>query len=830
MSRFNKCVSEIIQASGDRLSKREAAELLRKFNKVAKDVDISTRAEALRDILDNAALNMVNRNTIAATHAKHVGLLEEMSHDNMFKSTLARLEDIRTGVTKRKGATPTEPKKPVNKLVTQAFNSLWYGDPKNKNGLVHKWEAARSVFHVALAGELEQRNLLDHWRDKDTLTSAVEIVWDPSAKPHSAEAQEIASVLKGVQRLSVRKLNTAGSYVTDTPRVLMNSRVADPAKVRTMGKANFVKFVKSLDLDTDAISGLEELDLDEYLNTVYENMARGGQYKAPTGAFDGIGGLTKSRFQNLAANNSLDYEIPFANGKAFFEFYKALSDEPLQSYLTRRTDQIGRAVGLMNAFGPTPERTIERVLKSLEPYMDEGDKSFLLGLTADESGKTRLDKAKDLGKMPIDLINHIFHDAKPSDALAYMDGSTSAPVSLAGARTGASIRGLATMSSLANGVFMQLTDLPIKVAQLFTLGRNPMQGLIAPIEALGKAFPDHEQKMFYARLGLGADQMRHALTHELGQVGYTPNLISRTMDWYFKLNLMGPFDLLQKRQSADFISSELAWGLKNPNMKSGTVERFKAYGFTEDELIVLRDQIVDFKGVEVVSPERIAEFDDELYSKYLGTVHNIITELTPTPGVREKAITLKGTRPGTPEGELWRTAMMFKNYPIMLMSRVYPTIKYEHGMSGMLSMMTSMFLMWYIGDSLKALSQGKTPRDMTITENVILGMTRSGLGGLYSDFILADYHKHGMNFTTSLFGPVAGKADDLAALGSAAFAGEATPNMAVNTAKRLVPNIHIGQTLLDKTLMYGIMESLDPGITQRSERRLQEKTGQQRIF
>lgn len=822
MAGFAECVEEIIRASGGILSKRDAAALLRKFNDTAQRMSAADRYAALDAMLTEARNNMVQRNQIYAIHNKRSALQHEIKvKDAASKIDLLLME--------------------TGKGVKEAFDTLLFGNAKHPAGLVQIWSGAVDRFNIALGGELEAADLLGHWQDPDTLANAIDVAFDPSAPVATPEAQKIGNILRQVQKLAYRRLNEAGAYVLDTPRILFNSKGADPALVRAFGKEEFINYVKTLDLDERYFDGMDNYEVDEFFGKVYDNLAEGNNYRAPSGTFDGVGGLTASRYRQLATGFSIDYDIPFASAESYKDFMKTFSSEPLQAIIARRVDQIGRGVGLMEAFGPVPERFFDELLAQFSDRMTENEKAFLLSKTA------KAGTFKDIMAAPLKGIVNFYSDAHPKAVLADLSGITKAPVDTNLARFWSGFRALTSMAALKAGVFLQMTDLPIKGAILSRFG-DKAEAALAPFTAIASAFPDKEKQLFYRRMGIGLQLLQNNLALEVSGGASKASLWARfkgvrmahILDVYFKLNGMAIYDRVQKQSSADFLSSNLAWALGNPEGK-GILDQFARYGFDEADFTKLRTAVVEFDGIHMIDPQVVRDTDDKLYEKFLGIMGRIVNDATPTPGVRERAVLDKGTRPGTWEGEMLRTFMMFKSYPVMLMTRIFPRIHYEQGVAGVMSTMVSMALMWYLGDSLKQLADGKTPKSLGKAETWALMATRSGFGGIYSDLITSEYDRYGMDFASAVGGPVVGRLNDLASLYSAAvhfeqnqetgeFKSRLTGKMAMAKLRKAMPNVFYFQTMLDRSLLYGIMESIDPGSLQESDKRLQEQFGQQRLF
>ncbi|HWT40379.1 MAG TPA: hypothetical protein VN081_03895 [Dongiaceae bacterium] len=811
MAGFNECVAKIVEAAGESLSKREAAELLRKFNDTTKHLSTEQRVASLREMMDEFQANMVQRNQVYGVFAKQTELL----HAQALQTASARMDNAMKG----------------GMSVKAAVDTLLYGHPGTvgpdgarvagrRDGLVTMFEGTRTRFNTFLAGRLQEMGLLGHWHDEQTLKSAIDVAFDHTAQVNSQEAQQIGNILAEANKLGASRLNKAGAYVLPTPRVLFNSKVANPAKVAAMGKQAFIDMVNGLELDKSFFRGMEDTEIEKYLGDVYDKLSKGGQYQAPTGNFDGIGGLTKERYRNLANSNSLDVDIPFATADAFKQFAAATSDEPLTAFITRRMDQIGRSVGLMENFGPAPERFLDDLMGKYADKMSDKDKSFLLnkGVPITDRGKLTMFTA------PFEVIKNWTLDAHPADALAEMLGKTSNPADPSFAAIGRGLRNWASMASLGQGVFAQLTDLPIRVAQVIKYGQDPFEALMHPLTQFAELLPTDQQKQFYTDMGLAAETMVHTLAENTSGG-------SKVMDTYFKLNGMAWPDIMGKRFTASYMARSLGAALERGE-DHAILDLFRSYGFTEAEFEKMKGALGNIPGLEgkVIDPRALESVDGKLFERYLSAMQDIVNTATPTPGVRERAISNKGTRAGTLGGEALRIAMQFKNYPSMLINRVYPSIRYEHGIQGRLATMASMLAFYYIGDSMKQLSQGKTPQSLANPANMASLMVRSGMGGIYSDMMLHDYSRNGMGLADLVAGPVTGRIGDLASLGSAAVQGKATPVMAAQKISRAMPNVFLTKTVLEHTLIHAMMEMSNPGSVARSYARLKKETGQERLF
>lgn len=154
---------------------------------------------------------------------------------------------------------------------------------------------------------------------------------------------------------------------------------------------------------------------------------------------------------------------------------------------------------------------------------------------------------------------------------------------------------------------------------------------------------------------------------------------------------------------------------------------------------------------------------------------------TTTAGPRERAVLNMGTKAGTPEGEIMRLVTRFKSFTAQSIniSRTFTNatpnpelLKRGILASGDRATMSTVSRMTqyvvfgtalaYLGDSLYRASNGKAPEDPRDVNTWIGAVTKSGLGGMHTDFFLGDWGKSApgekpkFNFAETLVGPTLG--------------------------------------------------------------------------
>jgi hypothetical protein len=236
---------------------------------------------------------------------------------------------------------------------------------------------------------------------------------------------------------------------------------------------------------------------------------------------------------------------------------------------------------------------------------------------------------------------------------------------------------------------------------------------------------------------------------------------------------------------------------------------------------------------------------DNLGSYYSdAAAHGIVT-----PGVRERAMVLGNTQPGSFNGELARYISQFKMWPLaavnqMLGREIYlATSKGDAAFNIGVMIATSMvggYLRMVINDA----ARGNPQRDPLRPQTMIAALAQGGGVGILGDFLFGETNRMGGGVLTTAVGPVA---TDANALGNIflRFRQDATDSDPDVRAKALdhawpdlmrfgiahVPfaNLVYLKGALDYMLFYHMFEAASPGWYDRSNERLQRETGRTMI-
>lgn len=197
-----------------------------------------------------------------------------------------------------------------------------------------------------------------------------------------------------------------------------------------------------------------------------------------------------------------------------------------------------------------------------------------------------------------------------------------------------------------------------------------------------------------------------------------------------------------------------------------------------------------------------------------------------SPDIMTRAAMQQGSKAGTLGGEIARSAMLFKSFPLAVWQKHARRLRSIDSTSGKIAysaaMMTGLTLFGALAVQLTDMANGKNPRDMTTGKFWAAAFAKGGGLGVFGDIM---YTGMGGNTTsgqpnwTNLLGPVFGKGAQLAnlTLGNITPALEGKQTHAASEASSFViqntPFIRLWylKTAVDHMFLHDLQEELSPG-------------------
>lgn len=534
-----------------------------------------------------------------------------------------------------------------------------------------------------------------------------------------------------------------------------------------------------------------DADMTAFLNESWNTISSGGTNKIQPGQFQGKAGLAG----NPASKTR---ELHFAGPDEFAAYQQVYGGKSVLGAMQAHVGRMARDIALAENLGPNWRGTVQRARDTMRQAGDS----------------TRVN----VGAGNFDV----------GTAFETMAGTYNQPAHAQIAQVMQGARNLQVAAKLGGAVLSSITDAATLVV---TAGyhRLPMlQTLGNVLRAFG---PD--AKRFADRAGLIGDSMISDMNRwaegNLGH-GWTSKLANATMQasllnaWTdsmrrgFGISMMGAMGEMSRR----------AWGA----LDAGDRVRLERAGFTAADWTHLQAVVPEqWSGQRMLTPEAIHALPidqatrDTLAAKVLGYITDESEFAVVNPDLATRTIAQGGTAKGTATGELWRSVMLFKSFPIAMITRHWRRALSDEtiGAGGKLAytgaLLVGLTTMGYLAMSAKDVAKGKDPRDVDSPKTWGAAFLQGGGFGIFGDFLFADQNRFGNSLTETLAGPLFGTLSDLVKLtvGNAQEAAQGKDTHAAAEAVRFLSSNTPGSSLwyarsaLDRVFLHQLQESLSPG-------------------
>lgn len=517
----------------------------------------------------------------------------------------------------------------------------------------------------------------------------------------------------------------------------------DTARIRKVGKEGWVaKTLPLMDrsryLRPDGTRMADD-ELADVLRNAYDTLASEGINKQVAGQFKGSG--------KRANRGSDQRQIHFADGEAWAAYMTDFGRGSIYDAMMGHVAGMARDITLVEVYGPDVNATHRLML--------------------DEARVTD-------GKAASDPLVP-WHSVDPETYLKIVTGQVGTPKSEGLARTGAMLRNIQTAAKLGGAVISSVTDLGT-LAVTAGYNRLPYWQLLKDIGAQTSS----EARDFMATHGMIAESVADSMNRWSGDhlgTNWSGKMANSVMKWSLMNawtdGLRQGFTLSMNAAMAKMAKSE--WGALAERDRA----RLQRSGITEQDWQSLRQvKPTMFKGRELLTPDNIrAAGDDALAQKVFGFVFDESEYAVVNPDLTTRAVmTFGGQQAGTVPGEIARTAMQFKSFPIAMISRHWRRMmEGDLGPDGTpvavnrmaygAAMLLTTTALGMVAFQAKQVLAGKDPVDPDENPKVWLRALAQGGGlAIVGDMFLADSFGGDVvsGFAKSVIGPTFGTAAELA--------------------------------------------------------------------
>lgn len=555
-------------------------------------------------------------------------------------------------------------------------------------------------------------------------------------------------------------------------------------KVRNAGYKVWRDFiVDKLDLGKmfdDAGQPMTRQSLEATLTHVYNNIHTDGWFDRTPGASGG------KKVANRRADSRF---LIFRDADSWMAYQEAFGSNNPFDAMMGHISGMSRDIALMEILGPNPNATIRWLKDMVEKDAQLGDGSLL---------RNARNSTKRIQEM-YDTITGTANTPIDERVAAYAQGT----------------RAFLSSALLGRAVLSATTDVGFQWTTRMFNGL-PAANVISSYAKMLK--PGDGRKA--VRSGLLADEWSK---RGAGQARYTgealgPEVASRVNDAVLRASGLSPWTQAGRWAFGMEVMGMLADNADKPFSKLNPrfARMLERYGVgSEDWQKIRKTPIHDEDGLHVL---RAIDIEDEaLGDRVLGMIGSETNYAVPTATIRARSFMNVG-QPGTIIGEVARSALMFKSFPVsMIMLHGWRMVdrpgfagkfKYAAAMSVSTMMMGALVL------QMKDITGGKDPRPMADPRFWTQAFIQGGGAGIFGDFIMSTENRVGGGIAETMAGPMAGFIEDVAAVPWELTKGEDAnvTGKLLKLPERYTPggSLWYAQLAFKREILDQVREALDP--------------------
>jgi hypothetical protein len=341
-------------------------------------------------------------------------------------------------------------------------------------------------------------------------------------------------------------------------------------------------------------------------------------------------------------------------------------------------------------------------------------------------------------------------------------------------------------------------------------------------------------RAYAARLSVGADAYISGLlaASRYSEVS-ADKITSRISDFVYKATLLTPWTEAGRNAfGVEFLTTlgEQA-GKKFDKLPAELQTAFSRYGIDPQKWEIIRQadaiskhgvKALDLQSIPAIPGVKPAEVEETM-RRVNDMVLSEMDYAVVSPDARVKAITTMGLPQDSLVGQLVRSGMMFKSFPIASMTTHLMRGLSEQGFTGKAaylgSLMVALTAMGAVSLQTKEIIKGKDPQDMTTAGFWGNAFLQGGGLGIYGDFLYSGINgadRYGSNLVTTALGPMARLANDVVNL-TAGNLGQFLKDKDTNFGREMTkflrfytPDLWYTRTALDRILFDQLQEMVDP--------------------
>jgi hypothetical protein len=658
---------------------------------------------------------------------------------------------------------------------------------------------------------LEKDKLLSFFNDKnnslDILKELLDIENPNGGKSRNEQARRIAAIIREIESDLITRINETGGWIDNRPGKIF-SNLHNSGKMEVAGFEKWASDAAQL-YDLTEVSDSDKLPV---LRELYERITTGVGFKNDIlDEVDELKGVS-TFVKRLNRTEAID----FISTDAMHTYIETYGDGNIQNALFAGIHRKSKAIGLLETFGSDPEKNFKKIISELVETNRENHSVVSKLLSQDTKG--------------------VLTGVTPENVFKNLIGTSLSAVNPSVAQVSQLLRTWATVTSLGGSLLAQVPDLAVKASVLRQHGKPLLSAYAAGISDIFSGLGHSERKLFAKAAGFGFDGFLSSVSGRFNSEDGVPGTANKLTAAFFKFTGMNFWTDSQKTGlSLTFMNLAAESGSDFAKINPGLQSIYREYEL-DSVWKDVHDARVKVENGFLIDSTKIK--NKEAKQKWLQYLHDQADFGVMTPGAVEASIINRGTRAGTVEGEMLRFIGQFKSFSVGMLSKVLPRLMETGSTHTKITAVANLFvggtILGYTSMVLKSIAAGKTPPSPERPDTWVQAMSAGGGAGLYADFILNDYSRHGETLAESIAGPVLGKSQRLVrttykALNDLAKEGEGDGNDIVGAGKSLIPfiNLFYTKSALDYFIFKGLQEFFEPGSLAKTEENLYNRTGQE---
>ena len=590
-------------------------------------------------------------------------------------------------------------------------------------------------------------------------------------------------------------------------------------------------------LDGDRTFGNTD-NIDSFLMNSYNSLV-GNKIQVA----DGASGVFGSNSVTKGISNKR--VLHFKSAKDWYAYNEKFGTGSLKETYYSGLMTAGRNIGMLDTLGTKPKENFEKIRVAISNRMLANNRS-----TESLSSYRQFEKFMNV----VDGTVYTFDGGKFGFAVA---------------KWSAIGRAVGNVAKLGGAVISAAADVGIYASEMKYQGRSFLGGMGEAMGGIAKIKNTKQKRDIAKGLGFLGDGTTYDISGRF-QVGDNLNKgwtkIQRT---FFKYNLlswwtntlkensmlgMANYYANQKNLSFNQLNKPLQsfFGLYNIDATKWDIIRKTAMSKADDgtefinisELSNMSDaDIKKITGMNDLSKTELQMEKDKFKYSVSGMLLDRSIYAVIEPDARTKGTMTQGTLAGTGMGEAIRFVGQFKAFPMAIGNKVLgreiaflrkgPNQDIGRGIKGLASVVVVSGFMGYMSMTAKDLLKGKEPRDPNNFNTIMAAFLQGGGLGIYGDVLFKEQRDAG-SVAAGLIGPAPTTVIDLGLALKYALSGEGgkAGRAAYRTISSNIPflNLFYIKAAFDYMIGFQIMETMNPGVLKRVEKRMKKDYNQEYLF